>query len=335
MDARPTPEQRELDDAAVRLAEKLGPTAVGDLDDTDRRARLDAALAQAGWRELRTGTPAEPLASGVEAALVARSLARGACDVAFVGPVLAHDLLRRCGSDTADDGTTRTIAVAPDLTRLARESGLAVDAAGSSAALALDASGTTLVEFALAESDGADGIDLTRRSSALASDPVSSFGSVAADELVAWEALAVTLTAADLVGVMEGAIDLSAAYARERRQYGVPIGSFQAVQHLLAEAKTLSEGALSAMLYAAWAVDALEPDEARAAAAVAKAYAARSARTVCETAIQVHGGIGNTWECMAHVFLRRALLSTELFGGESSQLALLAQQRWGARHGLS
>jgi alkylation response protein AidB-like acyl-CoA dehydrogenase len=68
---------------------------------------------------------------------------------------------------------------------------------------------------------------------------------------------------------------------------------------------------------------------------VAKAYAARSARTVCETAIQVHGGIGNTWECMAHVFLRRALLSTELFGGESSQLALLAQQRWGARHGLS
>ncbi len=335
MDARPTPEQRELDDAAVRLAEKLGPTAVGDLDDTDRRARLDAALAQAGWRELRTGTPAEPLASGVEAALVARSLARGACDVAFVGPVLAHDLLRRCGSDTADDGTTRTIAVAPDLTRLARGSGLAVDAAGSSAALALDASGTTLVGFALAESDGADGIDLTRRSSALASDPVSSFGSVAADELVAWEALAVTLTAADLVGVMEGAIDLSAAYARERRQYGVPIGSFQAVQHLLAEAKTLSEGALSAMLYAAWAVDALEPDEARAAAAVAKAYAARSARTVCETAIQVHGGIGNTWECMAHVFLRRALLSTELFGGESSQLALLAQQRWGARHGLS
>ena len=72
------------------------------------------------------------------------------------------------------------------------------------------------------------------------------------------------------------------------------------------------------------------PAEARAAAAVAKAYAARSARTVCETAIQVHGGIGNTWECMAHVFLRRALLSTEMFGGESPQLALLAQQRWGA-----
>ena len=134
---------------------------------------------------------------------------------------------------------------------------------------------------------------------------------------------------------MEGALALSTDYARERRQYGVPIGSFQAVQHLLAEAKTLTEGALSATLYAAWAVDALEPAEARAAAAVAKAYAARSARTVCETAIQVHGGIGNTWECMAHVYLRRALLSTELFGGDGTQLALLAQQRWGSSHGLS
>ena len=218
---------------------------------------------------------------------------------------------------------------------LARGSGIAVDAAGSSAALALDVTGTTVVEVAIVPTDDANEVDLTRRTSALAPDAGPSLGTLAPDDLLAWEALAVTLTAADLVGVMEGAIELAATYARERRQYGVPIGSFQAVQHLLAEAKTLSEGALSAMLYAAWAVDALEPAEARAAAAVAKAYAARSARTVCETAIQVHGGIGNTWECMAHVFLRRALLSTELFGGESSQLALLAQQRWGARHGLS
>ncbi len=338
MDARPTPEQRALDDAAIRLAEKLGPTSVGDLDDEDRRERLDAALTQAGWRELRSGGPSEPLASGVEAALVARSLARGACDVAFIGPVLAHDLLRRCASAAADDGVARTVAVSADLRRLGSE--VAVDAAGSAVAVALDTDGTTLVAVPIVSTDdGSDGVDLTRRTSALAvaAGPSlgTALGALSPDDFVAWEALAVTLTAADLVGVMEGAIELSTAYARERRQYGVPIGSFQAVQHLLAEAKTLSEGALSAMLYASWAVDALEPAEARAAAAVAKAYAARSARTVCETAIQVHGGIGNTWECMAHVFLRRALLSTELFGGESAQLALLAQQRWGAPHGLS
>ena len=338
MDARPTSEQRELEDAAVRLVEKLGPTTVGDLDDADRRSRLDAALDQAGWRELRTGTPAEPLASGVEAALVARALARGAADVAFIGPLLAHDLLRRAGA-AAEDGTARTIAVTSDLGRLAHETGVALDASGSTVALALGGAGDTVIEVAIPASDEPAGVDLTRTVRRLVVDTpataAAGHGTLSPDDLLAWEALAVTLTAADLVGVMEGAIELTTAYARERRQYGVPIGSFQAVQHLLAEAKTLSEGALSAMLYAAWAVDALEPAEARAAAAVAKAYAARSARTVCETAIQVHGGIGNTWECMAHVFLRRTLLSTELFGGESPQLALLAQQRWGARHGLS
>ena len=70
MDARPSREQRELADAVDRLAHKLGPNTVGDLDDLERRERLDAALVQAGWRELRTGTAAAPQASGVEAAIV-------------------------------------------------------------------------------------------------------------------------------------------------------------------------------------------------------------------------------------------------------------------------
>jgi alkylation response protein AidB-like acyl-CoA dehydrogenase len=120
---------------------------------------------------------------------------------------------------------------------------------------------------------------------------------------------------ADLVGVMRGAVALAADYARERRQYGASIGSFQEVQHLLADAQVAMEGSRSIALHAAWAVDALPGPDALAAASSAKAYCGRAARAVCETAIQVHGGIGNTWECLAHVYLRRALLSTELFGG--------------------
>src|SRR5258708_27233847 len=81
------------------------------------------------------------------------------------------------------------------------------------------------------------------------------------------------------------------------------------------------EGSRSVALHAAWAVDALAADDALAAAALAKAYCSRAARTVCETAIQVHGGIGNTWDCLAHVYLRRALLSIDLFGGVGSSLA--------------
>ncbi len=132
-----------------------------------------------------------------------------------------------------------------------------------------------------------------------------------------------------------GAVSLSVGYAAERRQYGVPVGSFQAVQHLLADAHVATEGSRSVALHAAWAVDALPADDALAAAAVAKAYCARAARTVCETAIQVHGGIGNTWECLAHVYLRRALLAGDVLGGVGPSLArVLDHHGLGGDHGL-
>jgi alkylation response protein AidB-like acyl-CoA dehydrogenase len=142
------------------------------------------------------------------------------------------------------------------------------------------------------------------------------------------------VTVADLLGIIEGALDTTTAYAREREQYGVPVGSFQAVQHLLAEARVLVEGAVSVAQYAAWAVDALAPEAAWEAGAVAKAYCARAARTVCETAIQVHGGIGNTWECFVHVHLRRSVLSSSLMGDEGHHLRALARRRLGYDRGL-
>src|SRR5438105_15520011 len=93
------------------------------------------------------------------------------------------------------------------------------------------------------------------------------------------------------------------------------------------------EGSVSVALHASWAVGALGPDEAVAAGRVAKAYCARAARTVCETAVQVHGGIGNTWDCMAHVYLRRALLSSQWFGDDGEQLRHLQQRILGGDSG--
>ncbi|MBV8958003.1 MAG: hypothetical protein JO087_04480, partial [Actinobacteria bacterium] len=142
-------------------------------------------------------------------------------------------------------------------------------------------------------------------------------------------ALGLALTCADLVGVMRGAIDLATEYASARQQFGVPVGSFQAVQHLLADAFVAMEGSRSVALHAAWAVDALPPDEALTAASLAKAYCSRAARTVCETGIQVHGGIGNTWDCLAHFYLRRALHSIDMFGGVGASL-----DRVMAHHGI-
>ena len=134
-----------------------------------------------------------------------------------------------------------------------------------------------------------------------------------------WQSLGLAAACADLVGTMRGALALATEYARERKQYGATIGSFQAVQHLLADAHVATEGSRSIALHAAWAVDALPADDALAACSAAKAYCARAARSVCETSIQVHGGIGNTWECLAHVFLRRALFSTDVLGGSRAE----------------
>jgi alkylation response protein AidB-like acyl-CoA dehydrogenase len=344
MDVRLSPEQQALRDSVAQVCGDLAPRAVGQLDDDERAGKLDAAVAASGWRELRVPDDGgAPLASGVEAAVVAAALGRGLADVAFVGPTLAAELRRLAGAPTAS--APETVVLAPTLARPAQVAdgavpagATAIDAKGATAALVLvpDGAGFALATVELETTEVRT--DLTRPMAAIApATPVHVDDShrIGADDLDRWTALGLALTCADLVGTMRGAVDLSVAYAADRQQYGRPIGSFQAVQHLLADAFVLTEGSHSVALLAAWAVDALEPHEALGAAAVAKAYCARSARTVCETAIQVHGGIGNTWECLAHVFLRRALLSTDVLGGADASLdRVLAHHRIGGRDGL-
>jgi len=215
---------------------------------------------------------------------------------------------------------------------------VAVDCAGSTRGLALTgdvAIGAHLLQVSLPEPSPET--DLTRAVAPVSLADVSADGdggAIGEAALQRTRALALTITVADLLGAMEGVLDTTTEYAKERQQYGVAIGTFQAVQHLLAEARVLVEGSISVAQYAAWAVDALSPEEALEAGSVAKAYCARAARTVCETAIQVHGGIGNTWECFVHVYLRRALLSSALLGDEGHQLRALARRRLGDDHGL-
>jgi alkylation response protein AidB-like acyl-CoA dehydrogenase len=347
MDTRDTPEQAELRRTARRLARELGPRTVAGLDDRERRERLAAAVREAGWLTLhQDGGDGEPLATGIEAAIIADALGESVADVPFTGPLLAADLARRAGTAPVEGAV---VAFAANLVDAAVVSGpatdtpiLAVDHAadGPVAAYVLvpEADGHRL---ALVKADGArDGADLTRAvrripaGASLLAVPGQS-RRLTRDDLDAWTALGLSLTSADMVGVMRGVLDVSVEYAKDRRQYGVAIGSFQAVQHLLAEARCLMEGALSAAQYPAWAADQLGPDEARTAGRVAKAYCARAARTVCETAIQVHGGIGNTWDCIVHVYLRRALLSSEWLGDDGEQLRQLERTRLGVPHGLS
>ncbi len=350
VDTRDTPEQAELRRSARQLARELGPATVADLDDATRAKRLAGAVRDAGWLELRTDTgDGSPLAGGVEAAIVAEALGGVVADTAYAGPVLAADLARRAGV-TARDGAV--VGFSPGLVDPAVMSGTsttatihAVDGGGELDAayvLVAEGSGHRLAEVRIQSADGAAsaGSDLTRAVHTIPvgaprQDGTDQHRLVTRDDVARWTALGLVLTSADLVGIMRGVLDVTVAYAGERRQYGVPIGSFQAVQHLLADARCLMEGSVSVTLHASWAVDNLPADEALAAGRVAKAYSARAARTVCETAIQVHGGIGNTWECIVHVYLRRALLSSQWFGDDGVQLRELQRERLGVTDGLS
>ena len=301
MDARLTTEQRELREAAARLADELGPGSVHDLDDTDRVERLEKAVAATGWRTLRSDG-----ASGVEVAIVAEEFGRGLVDVPLVGPVLAdalRDAVDGAAGSPAGAPATRTIAV-----EVPGGGTEAFDARGMEHALSL--SGDRILAGRVG--DTVPGADLTRRSAAV-TGPLEPAGELAAGLADRWRALALVATCADLLGAARGAHTLAVEYAKVREQYGRTIGSYQAVAHMLAEGLALIEGSVSVLRHAAWAVDELEPGEAVRAARIAKIYCARAARTICETAVQVHGGIGNTWECLAHVHLKRVLTSTELF----------------------
>jgi hypothetical protein len=289
MDVRLTAEQQQLRDAAAKLADDLGPGGVNDLADDERIARLEKQIETTGWRSLRSDG-----ASGVEVAIVAEEFGRRLVDVPFLGPVLADDLARHIDADS------REATIAAD--------DRVIDARGARRALFL--SGTRVLATDL--DDGRTGADLTRAEAGMVGSPVT-LGEVSADVAAQWQALALVTTTADLVGIARGAHAVAVDYAKIREQYGKQIGSYQAIAHLLAESLALIEGSVSVLRHAAWAVDELTPAEAIRAAKIAKVYCARATRTVCETAVQVHGGIGNTWECVVHVYLRCALTSTELW----------------------
>jgi hypothetical protein len=289
MDVRLTAEHQQLRDAAAKLSDDLGPGSVHDLADDGRIGKLDKQIQQTGWRSLRSDG-----ASGVEVAVVAEEFGRGLVDAPFLGPVLADDLARQVG----DDGSGSTIAV----------NGHVIDARGYQRALTLDGTTVSAVDVGAVR----DAVDLTRATADI-NGTATSVGDLDSDAAQRWLALALATTSADLVGTARGAHTLACDYAKIREQYGKSIGSYQAIAHLLAESLALIEGSVSILRHAAWAVDELDPGEAIRAGRFAKVYCARAARTVCETAIQVHGGIGNTWECLAHVYLRRALTSTQLW----------------------
>ena len=123
----------------------------------------------------------------------------------------------------------------------------------------------------------------------------------------------IVCVSSELCGVAQRALEMSVDYAKTRHQFGRPIGTYQGVSHKCADMLVLTESAKSLTYHAAWAVDEDAP-EAPLAAAMAKAYASDAARQVTALGIQVHGGIGFTWEHDMHLYFKRAKWGEVVYG---------------------
>jgi alkylation response protein AidB-like acyl-CoA dehydrogenase len=340
------PEQRAFRDACGKLAVDIagrwqlgrGP---GDVAPPEPSAEDWSKMAAAGWlglrlREENGGAGADAVYAG----LLVEELAKQALPAPVLGALIAAEQLQAYGADPdlLSRIATGEVRVAPlltpDLTGFAAGgAALAWDSAGADFGVSVHDGATHLL------ADPACGIDLTRairvplseRPSSPRTVPCNPPEAVVRDHLVAFTLAMLT---ADLLGTMEAAHATAVDYARSRRQFGAPIGSFQAIQQLAADGKVLIEATRSAMWHVTWAVDALAAPEALRAARMAKAFASRSAVEVCEGAVQIFGGVGFTWEFAAHVWLRRAHASRRVFGDEHHHESLLAADEFKDCNGL-
>ena len=193
---------------------------------------------------------------------------------------------------------------------------LAADASDAAVIVLLDGDEALLLDRGDADVSPLVSIDPTRRF-ATVSGGGQALAAGAADRVRA-------ALAAEVVGVCQRALDMTLEYVKDRKQFGVPVGSFQAVSHRCAQMLLHTESARSAAYFAAWAADD-DPDRLPEAGALAAASAADGGREVTASAIQAHGGIGFTWEADVHWLYKRAQLDSALLGGAKRHRAALAR----------
>jgi alkylation response protein AidB-like acyl-CoA dehydrogenase len=171
-------------------------------------------------------------------------------------------------------------------------------------------------------------MDLTRPQAGVTATDVEAvpLGEGPADEVVA-RALdrGIAALAMEQVGGAQACLDMSVSYAKVRHQFGRPIGSFQAIKHMCADMLVAVESARSAAYHLAGAIDQ-NPDEVAIAAPVAKSFCSEAYEKAAGDTIQIHGGIGFTWEHDAHLYLKRAKSSALLFGDAGHHRAILASR---------
>jgi alkylation response protein AidB-like acyl-CoA dehydrogenase len=314
--------------SAVRdlIAAAAGPDVVravaDDPDGDGDPPGVWARTAEQGWPAILVPEEHDGLGLGmVEAQVIARALGAGVAPGPWRGTVLAAEAFRLAGSPAQQASWLPRLAagdvVGACTLRGAAPGTLPAVEYGGLADVIIARSGAGLAVVERTAATPRAGYDGTVR--------LADVEATAGEALPGADAAAVAeLVAADLVGLAREALTRTVAYDRDRQQFGVPVGSFQAIKHALADLHVAVTLAEHAVLYAAHALDA-GLDDVELAVAVAKAKAGDAALGATAAMIQYHGGIGYTWEHEAHLFYKRAKRLAGQFGTTAAHRARIAE----------
>jgi alkylation response protein AidB-like acyl-CoA dehydrogenase len=308
-------EQGAIKDTAREMLSKRSPLAK--VREVAESRSYDDAL----WSEIRNlGWPGITVAEEhggqglgmVELAILCEELGYACAPSPFLSNASAGLFISHAGSDEQKARWLPGIASGEGRGAAAfepRSNDVVPDADGASVLVLNDGDEAVLVEPGAAKIEPVELIDATRgyaRVSADGGNPLPGDMEGATDR-------AVIALAAELTGIAQRAMEMAVSYAKERQQFDRPIGAYQAVSHRCAEMLYDTEEARSLTYYAAWVADA-EPESLPLAASMAKARASEAGWRVSAAALQVHGGIGFTWEHDLHFLLKRAKVGAELLG---------------------
>jgi alkylation response protein AidB-like acyl-CoA dehydrogenase len=329
MDFGLTDDQRDIQRTARDLlSERAKPERV--------REHAEAGTTDADlWRELSgLGWPGIAVAEEhggqglgrIELSILCEELGRTLAPVPFLPSVLAATLIEHAGSPDQHERWLPGLASGEVKGAVGSASDgsaeLVIGAAEAGVIVLLDEDGNARVlDAAEAEITAIASIDPTRSTARVSA--AEDAGEALAGDVSAGVDRALVAISSELVGVCDRTLEMTVAYVKDRKQFGVPVGSYQAVSHRCAQMLLETEKARSTAAFAAWAADA-EPARLPEAAAMAKSAASDAGREVTASAIQAHGGIGFTWEADVHWLYKRAQLDAALLGGAKRHRARLA-----------
>jgi alkylation response protein AidB-like acyl-CoA dehydrogenase len=345
MDFDLSPEQRELQDAARHLLDDHAGSAdvrahLASPDHYDHK--LWAAMADQGWCAIAVPEAEGGIGLGwVEAAVLVEEVGRHVAPVPLAPQLLTlaalsgvsgqDDLRERLLSGSAVGAvawTARDDVTVRDGGRggvgLTGRLGPVEGAAVADVLVVVVPDGVHLVDLeAVGRPAAQPAMDLTRTLAWVDLDATPAVRIGDSSAAAALGALGALATSAELLGGSGRVLELATDYAKDRVQFGVPIGSFQAVKHRCADMLVDVEGMRSATWYAAWAASTGEPGW-ELAASTAKVWCADASRRVMASGLQVHGGIGFTWEHDLHLYIKRAQFSQRDYGDAAHHRTLLA-----------